>query len=449
MRRIRSDRDNLAPRQKQAAPSDSWCMELDAKLDLNVVAVDSGETVHLLLELEAPGLKGERRRDPANLQVVLDRSGSMGGGSLTSALQAIDSLIGRLRPDDQLGLVMFDDTVMVPIPAGPVGNGARAKDALRQIYPGGMTNLSSGLMRGIQEASRGAGDGSSTLVLLSDGHANQGTTEHAALEGVARGAAERRITVSSIGIGLGYDEDLLESISRGGGGNSHFAENGDEAGACLAGEVDGLLEQVIQAASLVVRPSGDVSSVRLFNDLPVSQVNDGFMVELGEMVSEEKRKLLFEIDVPDIAALGLAQVCELELHWVETETMEGKTVTLPVNVNVVPGDQAAGRIADPEVKTELTFQVAQRAKKEASDALARGDHDGARRLWEEARINLQSVDRGSLEGRQLQEIDEEMAMIDRIELSSDLDIRQARKISQADYHRKNRKRGREDRRDRR
>ena len=129
-------------------------MELDAKLDLNVVAVDSGETVHLLLELEAPGLEGERRRDPANLQVVLDTSGSMGGGQLAAALQAIDSLVGRLHPEDQFGLVCFDTDVFIPVTAGPVGDGAKIRAALHQIQLGGVTNLSSGLIRGIQEAER-------------------------------------------------------------------------------------------------------------------------------------------------------------------------------------------------------------------------------------------------------------------------------------------------------
>ena len=417
-------------------------MELDAKLDLNVVAVDSGETVHLLLELEAPGLEGERRRDPANLQVVLDRSRSMGDGSLLAALQAIDSLVGKLSPDDQLGLVCFDDSVIVPIAAGPVGDGGAIRSALRHIHTGGMTNLSSGLMRGIQEADRASADRAATLVLLSDGHANEGVTDHPTLEGVAKGATGHKITVSTIGIGHGYDEDLLEAISRGGGGNSHFAENGDEAGAHLAGEVEGLLEQVIQAASLTVKPTGDVSGIRLYNDLPTSEIKDGFMVELGELVSEEKRRLLFEIDVPDIAALGLAQVCEIELRWVETGTMESKVVTIPVNVNVVPGDEAAGRIANPEVITELTFQESQRAKKEANDALARGDHEGARRRWHQSRERLQRLDRGSMNAQELRDINEEIAMLDQIEARSDLDINMARKMSQADYHRKSQKRGR-------
>ena len=423
-------------------------MELDAKLDLNVVAVDSGETVHLLLELEAPGLEGERRRDPANLQVVLDTSGSMGGGQLVAALQAIDSLIGRLHPEDQFGLVCFDTDVSIPVAAGPVGDGAKIRAALHQVQLGGVTNLSSGLIRGIQEAERTSAGRSTTLVLLTDGHANRGVTDHAQLEQIARAAMGKQITVSTIGIGHGYSEDLLEAISRGGVGNSHFAENGDEAGGHLAGEVEGLLEQVVQAASLTVKPTGDVSGIRLYNDLPVSEIKDGFMVELGELVSEEKRRLLFEIDVPDIAALGLAQVCEIELRWVETETMKSKLVTIPVNVNVVPGDQAAGRIADTEVTTELSFQQSQRNKREANDALARGDHDAARDLWQQSREGFADLDRSSMSIRERLDVDEELQMLDAIESQAEMDANIARKLAQSDYHRKNRKRGR-DRRDQR
>ena len=93
-------------------------MQIDTKLDFNLISLEQEETINLLLELTAPELEGERRRDPATLQVVLDRSGSMADGSLVSALQAIDSLLGRLSPEDRFGLVVFDDGVQVAVPAG-------------------------------------------------------------------------------------------------------------------------------------------------------------------------------------------------------------------------------------------------------------------------------------------------------------------------------------------
>jgi Ca-activated chloride channel family protein len=420
-------------------------MDLNAKLDFNVVAVDQGETVNLLLEIAAPGLKGDRRRDPARLQVVLDRSGSMGGGRLGAAVRAIDTLIGRLHADDVFGLVVFDHDVDIPVPSGPVGDGSAIRQALHQIYPGGSTNLGGGLLRGIQECGRTSGGAATSLVLLSDGHANCGATDHDQLATFASGGAREGITISTIGIGFGYDEDLLEAVSRGGSGNSHFAETADEAGAKLAGEVDGLLEQVAQAASLTVRPGDSVSQVRLFNDLSVAEIQDGFMVELGEMVADENRKLLFEIDVPDIKTLGPAQVCEIELRWVDTETMEGKVATIPVNVNVVPGDQAAGRVKDNEVETELTFQQVQRDKRLASEDLRRGDYEAARRRLGGSAGMLRDSDRARMSQGNIADFNAEEQWLAEQMRNVGSDPMVVRKRMMADLHQKGRRRGRKPR----
>lgn len=417
-------------------------MDINAKLDFNLVAVDQGETVNLLLEVDAPGLPGDRRRDPARLQVVLDRSGSMDGGRLTAALEAIERLVGRLHADDVFGLVVFDNTVRVAVPSGPVGDGSAVRDALWRIVPGGMTNLSGGLLRGIQECQRASAGQATTLVLLSDGHANEGVIDHEQLGEFASGAARSGITISTIGIGRGYDEDLLEAISRGGRGNAHFAANGDEAGAHLASEVDGLLEQVAQAVNLTVRPGDQVSQVRLFNDLPVSQIPDGFMVELGELVADETRRLLFEVDVPDIAVLGPAEVCSIELRWVDTGTMKSKIATIPVNVNVVPGDQAAGRVRDSEVETELNFQRVQKDKQRAAEDLARGDWASARARLRRSSQRLRGADRSRMNPEQIREAELEMEWLAANITEAEHDPAIARKRMKADYNRKNRKRGR-------
>src|SRR5687767_2870666 len=129
-------------------------MQTQIQLEYDLIAVEHEDTVHALLELTAPNPKSTENRPPATLQVVIDRSGSMADGRLFAALQALDALIGRLRPEDRLGLVTFDNEVTVPIAAGAVGDAVHARQALADIYPGGMTNLSGGLLRGIQEAQR-------------------------------------------------------------------------------------------------------------------------------------------------------------------------------------------------------------------------------------------------------------------------------------------------------
>ena len=72
--------------------------------------------------------------------------------------------------------------------------------------------------------------------------------------------------------------------------------------------------------------------------------------------------------MPAIAALGLTEVATLEFTYVELPALKQHTITVPLHVNVVPGDQAAGRIPDPVVRTEVVYQRAQQAKREASSA---------------------------------------------------------------------------------
>ena len=104
---------------------------------------------------------------------------------------------------------------------------------------------------------------------------------------------------------------------------------------------------------------------------------DGVQIELGAFYSGEVRRLVITFDVPGIAALGLAQIADLDFTWVELPGLVQHSVTVPVHVNVVPGDQAAGRIPDPTVRTELAYLRTQQAKRAAAERMSRGDADGA------------------------------------------------------------------------
>jgi len=366
-------------------------VHLNALLDVEMIAVETNDELSVLLELEAPQSATQVARPPHTLQVVLDRSGSMSGGQLEAAKAALIELVGRLDAQDRFGLVTFDSTVEVVVPSGPLTDRDAVRRAIESLEPRGMTDLAGGLIRGIEEARRTKGDGGATVLLLSDGHANRGTVEHDALGSFATGARREGITIGVIGIGLGYDEDLLSGVAAGGAGNVHFAEEADAVGGALAAEVDGLLDQVVQAATLSVRPGDAVRSVTLYNDLPVSTIDGGFVVELGNFVAGEERKLLLRADIPALRDLGLAEVCALTLRWTDTATLQTQTVDVPIHVGIVPGDEAAGRIANPVVRTEVAYQRAQQSRKEAADALRKGDVEGGSGIMRLAAMELRDA----------------------------------------------------------
>jgi Ca-activated chloride channel family protein len=407
-------------------------MHVNAHLDVDLVAVEQTDQITVMLELVAPEPAADAARSPATVQVVLDRSGSMDSGDrLAAARAALKTLVNRLDPRDAFGLVVFDDDVDVVVPAGPVADTAAIHAAIDSVWARGSTNLSAGLLRGVQEARRAIGAGGATLLLISDGIANEGVTDPERLEAVAAAANRGGVVVSTVGIGLGYDDTILAAVARGGQGNHVFAEDTDVAAGAVAGEIDGLLSKSIQAASLLIRPTSEVQTVTVFNDLPAHGVQGGVMVELGDLWAGEQRRLLLCLGVPAIAALGLAQIATLELRYVALPDLSEQTVTLPISVNVVPGDRAAGRVPDPKVRTELLFQQAQEAKRRAADALARGDE-------QEALLTLDAA------GAALADVDPvERAVL--VDLAAEVragGTARAAKRSRMDHHAKSRKRGR-------
>jgi len=369
-------------------------MHVAAHLDVDVIALETDDQVTVMLQFDAPQppATGTPRVEHTAI-VVLDRSGSMSGGRLHNAKQALLRLVDRLDDRDRFGLVVFDDQAQVLVPADRVGALGRklVKQAIAAVQTGGSTDLSSGYLRGLQDARRVAGPSGATVLLLSDGMANAGVTDPDQLGSLARQATSGGITTSTIGIGTGYDETILAAVAVGGQGNHAFAEHAEGTVVAVAGEIDGLLSKTVQAASVLVRPLVGVATVSVLNDLPAVATADGVLIELGDFYAGEERRLLLEFAVPACAALGLATVAQIEVRYVELPALVEHVVTLPVSVNVVPADAAAGRLPSAEVTQEKLLLRVQRAKKDSEEALRYGDIAGARAQLQSAADVLASA----------------------------------------------------------
>lgn len=426
-------------------------MKINALLDVNVVAHETEDEVAVLLELEAPAALADVTRPQASLEVVLDRSGSMQGPPLEGAKKALVALVRRLEPTDNFGLVTFDDSAQVVVPAGPLTDKETVVHLIESVHSGGSTDLSAGYLRGLREIRRVTPTeldqrASGTVLVISDGHVNAGIRDLDEFASITAKAYGDGLVTSTLGYGRGYDEALLSAIARSGSGNHVFADNPDAAGAAIAGEVDGLLHKVVQAMSLTVKFEPSVEFLRLYNDLPAQQIGNGqVMIELGDLYSEEARKVLLKFKVPALASLGLAHIATLELAHVELPGLVEHLASLPISVNVVPGDEAAGRTPHPTVQSEVLFQEAQDVKRQASEAFEHGDLETGRRLLGETKSRLARAIAVAPEGV-ADDIRAELADVDRMDsMTESVGSAFMSKVTRDSYHRMNRKRGRSER----
>ena len=346
-------------------------------LDTDLIAIESEDKVTVMVDLTAPVTENQTSRPARGVQVCLDISGSMEGAPLASAKESILKLIDRLDKKDTFGMVIFDDTAKVAVPTKPLIDHdiAQLKKAIRKIQTGGSTDISAGFTLAMREASRTKLEGGTTLLAISDGHANAGEQNPQFFADVAAKSATEKITSGSIGLGNGYDETILEALAQGGGGAHRFAGTIDEAVGAIAAEVDDLLDKSIVNAVLRLTPTTAMTSapaIEVLQRLPYWKDGETFVVQLGDLYSGENRRFIIDLDVPGIASLGLCKIADITIEYLDLAQRQEISVTMPVNVNVVPGDVAAGRIADPIVRAERLILEAQTAKSLAVDELLNG-----------------------------------------------------------------------------
>ncbi|QIQ85713.1 VWA domain-containing protein [Erythrobacter sp.] len=251
---------------------------------------------------------GEARgqRTPLNIALVIDASGSMGGGKLEAAKQAAAGLAERLGEGDRLSLVSFASDVQVHCDSleATHDNAGRIRAAIAGLETRGMTHLSGGWFAGVECAARIAeADPAMTprVIILSDGHANEGITDAAELREHAGELRLRGVLTSCLGIGDGYDEHLLRGLAESGGGRLHDAELTSEISSVLLGELDDIFGTIVEDAAIdLAVPAGvEVEPLGLGN---TQRRPDGLLVSLGPVQNDVERIAVFKVTCPTARA---------------------------------------------------------------------------------------------------------------------------------------------------
>ena len=186
--------------------------------------------VDVLIRVQAPDQpkNGLPERQPLNLSIVIDRSGSMGGKPLHEAKRAAVFMIESLKPTDRASVVAYDNSVSVVAENGHIRVKQNFKSAIAQIETGGTTNLHGGWLKGAEEAAKHlSGATTSRVLLLSDGQANEGLTSVEEISVQCAQLADTGVTTSTYGLGDSFNEDLMVAMSRTGRGSAYYSETAE------------------------------------------------------------------------------------------------------------------------------------------------------------------------------------------------------------------------------
>ena len=313
----------------------------------------------------------------------------MSGAKLEGARQAARFLVDRLGADDTLALVAFDDEVSLLAPS-EVPDKIRLDTVIDAIEPRGSTNMSGGWLKGVEELQRVTGDGQRRVLLLTDGHANVGVSDAGRLAAMATGVRGEGVTTSTIGFGGRFDEDLLLAMADAGEGNSYFAEGPDDAPSIFNEEFEGLATVASQNVSVEITPISDVKFVGVLHEYPTLNVPGGLQVQLGDFYGGENRRVIFEFSVPSVTDIGQRHIADVVLRYTSVgDQVEMHQVTIPIHVNVVETDEAAGADADRDVVDEVLIVKGAEDRKRAIELAEQRRHAEAAQLLEERHRDME------------------------------------------------------------
>ena len=372
------------------------------RIEHNKCQVGKPTSLGLMFEITAPVapvIEAAKHKAKA-LVFVIDRSGSMSGGRLDSVKAVLEETLPRLNPEDHIAIVSFDDVAVVNLPLVTIKDVdlKNVRKILSDIHTGGSTNLEAGYRLGLKEAEKVTDGVETTVILLSDGQANAGETNPEVLGHIATAATEHLVTTTTIGIGHGYDENVLGALADGGNGNHIAGITQGDAVDGLQSEIDGLLTKTMVDVTfeIVIGPdfTGNGSKIKAGRRMKKwDYLRTQVKALLGDLSSGEERNVFFNIvlDAHQMATPGMKQGIQVTYSYTDVLTGQRITNSETFEIELVAQDAWVEPDRDPDIKAELRLVRNQDILQEAMNLFIQGKEQEANALLEAAGLEMEQM----------------------------------------------------------
>jgi len=357
--------------------SSSGEVKLSCSLEHAASGYKESVTSFALASLLAPEGKAAERL-PLEVVVVADRSGSMNGDKMTRMKEALTFLVTKgLLPEDTFTLIAFDNQVQTRLQPHKMNGGGRqaALSAIDGLQPGGSTNLSGGMLSGIDtllNQAKSVGTTTTRAVLVfTDGLANQGITQHDQMrEAVKNAIGDKQCTLFTFGFGADHSEDLLRSLAESTNGIYYYIEKAEDIPQAFADCLGGLVSVVAQNAVLSIKAEG--AKIRKVHGIYSTRSSDlEAEIQLGDLYSEDEKDLLFELQLPVLSSpLQQVEVAHVMLRYFSVSSLSMMETSAVIRIDrpgVTPTDQPVNLKLD-EQKNRIQVAEAMKEARMMADA---------------------------------------------------------------------------------
>jgi len=284
------------------SPDKTGIVSVSGHLVQKKVQRGSDGTVTLSLSLQADDVFDPHAGDARNVDmvIVLDRSGSMKGRKIEDAKRAVLKLLSGLSASDRFALVTYSDSVQKYADLLSVTDASRGwlNSTIYRIRAGGGTNLGAGLKAGINTLLTAKQNGNAgKVILISDGLANKGITNSHTLGTIAGTAAEKEFSVSTVGVGAEFNEQLMTRIADRGTGNYYYLENPEAFAEVFQKEFYNARAAAATSVAVQIPLSSGISLINA-SGYPIQIQNGQAVFYTGDLHSGQTRKMFLTLRVP-------------------------------------------------------------------------------------------------------------------------------------------------------
>ncbi len=349
--------------------------------DRSILPAGESQNVVLKITLDAPPSPVHVKRPLVNLALVMDQSGSMNGSKIEQAKAAAIEALTRLGMEDLFSMVVYDSNVRTIIPAQNAEQTQSMIHRIRQIRAGGSTALFGGVSQGAAEIRKNLeSDYVHRIILLSDGLANVGPRMPEDLGRLGAALIKENISVTTVGVGTDYNEDLMARLAQKSDGNTYFVESGVDLPRIFAAELGDVLNVVAKKVTVTITLPDNVKPINIIGR--EGRIK-GKKIELSmnQLYGNQEKYALVEVNLPKSRSGSKILVAEAQVSYEnpfnqEQEISTGSSyasfstdlekVTGSTNVNVVKDYQLNLNALAQEKAIELSDKG---KKKEAVRAL--------------------------------------------------------------------------------
>jgi len=258
-------------------------IKVSSGLATPVMEADKQQTAYLRVALTGFEIDNPKQRTPVNMAIVLDRSGSMSGEKIARARDAAVMAVSQLSDQDIVSIVTYDRDAIYK--------------AIEQIDVGGSTALFAGVSKGIFEVKKFIDKNRvNRVILLSDGLANIGPSSPAELGKLGMAVAKDGVSITTIGLGLGYNEDLMTQLADYSDGSHFFVEKATELASIFQQELGKVLSVVAQDVEIEIHCDESITPLRIIGrDGDI--IGNKVVTKMNQLYSAQEKYLVLEVAV--------------------------------------------------------------------------------------------------------------------------------------------------------